>query len=201
MAAIILCPALNTSSPGVSAHARICPGFALDAGRRRGGRLQRRLRRAADDHPQRSARALVYVDNNEIGLTPVSTPFTYYGQREIRLAKDGCETLTVIQPVPPPWYEIPGLDFIPETLVPGKIRDERTFDYPLQPQMLTPPDQLRDRAESLRRGVQASAIVPAPTTVPGMRINPPPEVVPAPMPAGAGRDRRPNGLSGATGRR
>jgi hypothetical protein len=137
--------------------------------------------------------ALVYVDNNEIGLTPVSTPFTYYGQREIRLAKDGCETLTVIQPVPPPWYEIPGLDFIPETLVPGKIRDERTFDYPLQPQMLTPPDQLRDRAESLRHGVQASAIVPAPTTAPGMRINPPPEVVPAPMPAGA-----PAGIGGRT---
>jgi hypothetical protein len=129
--------------------------------------------------------ALVYVDDSEIGITPVSTPFTYYGQRKILLAKDGYETLTLIQPVPAPWYEIPGLDFIPETLVPGKIRDERTFDYRLQPQMLTPPDQLRERAESLRHGMQATATGPAPQIAPGMRINPPPEVVPAPMPPGA----------------
>ena len=127
--------------------------------------------------------ALVYVDDTEIGITPVSTPFTYYGQRKILLTKDGYEPLTVIQPVPPPLYDIPGVDFVPETLVAGKIRDERTFDYRLQPQMLTPPDQLRERAEGLRRGVQASATGPVSTAAPGMRINPPAEVVPAPAPA------------------
>ena len=38
--------------------------------------------------------AMVYVDNQEIGTTPVSTGFTYYGTREFRLVKDGYETLT-----------------------------------------------------------------------------------------------------------
>ena len=55
--------------------------------------------------------ALVYVDNHEIGVTPVSTSFLYYGTREIRLVKDGYETLTVLQPMLPPWYQIPPLDF------------------------------------------------------------------------------------------
>ena len=49
--------------------------------------------------------ALLYVDDYEIGATPVSVNFTYYGTRKIRLVKDGYETLTVMQSIPPPWYE------------------------------------------------------------------------------------------------
>jgi hypothetical protein len=137
--------------------------------------------------------ALVSVDNNDIGITPVTTPYIYYGQRQIRLVKDGYDTLTVLQPIPPPWYEYYGLDFISENLVPGKIRDERVFDYRLQPQSLTPPDQLRGRAETLRRGVQATSAASPPAAA-GMRINPPPgpmpaaappEMVPAPAPSPA----------------
>lgn len=33
--------------------------------------------------------ALVYVDDYQIGTTPVSTDFIYYGTRKIRLVKDG----------------------------------------------------------------------------------------------------------------
>ena len=96
--------------------------------------------------------ALAYVDDNEVGLTPVAISPIYYGSRKIRLVKDGCETLTVIQSVPPPWYEIPPLDFVSETLVPGKIHDIRTFDYQLRPQGVVPNDELLGRAEGLRQG-------------------------------------------------
>ena len=41
--------------------------------------------------------ALAYVDDNEVGLTPVAISPTYYGNRKIRLVKDGCETLKFIQ--------------------------------------------------------------------------------------------------------
>jgi hypothetical protein len=47
--------------------------------------------------------AQVYVDDYEIGTTPVSHDFVYYGTRKIRLVKDGYETLTVYQPMPTPW--------------------------------------------------------------------------------------------------
>ena len=86
--------------------------------------------------------ALAYVDDNEVGLTPVAISPIYYGNRKIRLVKDGCETLELIQSVPPPWYEIPPLDFFSENVVPGKIRDVRTFDYQLRPQGVVPQEEL-----------------------------------------------------------
>ena len=67
--------------------------------------------------------ALVYVDNYEIGTTPVSTDYIYYGTRRIRLVKDGYATLDIKQWIPPPWYEIIGIDFVSENLVPAEIRD------------------------------------------------------------------------------
>jgi hypothetical protein len=127
--------------------------------------------------------ALAYVDDNEVGLTPVAISPIYYGNRKIRLVKDGCETLTIIQSVPPPWYEIPPLDFVSETLVPGKIRDVRTFDYQLYPQAMVQQDALLGRAETLRHGTQTMTGV----TTPGYRINQPPvSQIPVAGPANPG---------------
>ncbi len=94
--------------------------------------------------------ALVYVDDYQIGTTPCSTDFVYYGTRKVRLSLSGYETLTVMQPIPTPWYQYPGLDFVSENLVPGEIRDERVVEYQLKPQMIVPSPQLLGRAENLR---------------------------------------------------
>lgn len=94
--------------------------------------------------------ALVYVDEQEIGTTPVSTRFTYFAARKIQLVKDGYETLTVKQRFPPPWYEIPPLDFISENLWPHDLRNEHLVNVQLQPQQLIPSDKLLERAEALR---------------------------------------------------
>lgn len=105
--------------------------------------------------------ALVYVDDYEIGTTPISVNFTNYGTRKIRVVKEGYETLTVMQPIPTPWYEIPPLDFFSENLVPGEIRDRRNLFYQLRPQLVVPDDQLRARAEELRaRGQLPLAMAP-----------------------------------------
>jgi hypothetical protein len=94
--------------------------------------------------------ARVYVDNVEIGTTPVSHDFIYYGTREMRLVKPGYETLTVLQPIRAPWYQVPPLDFVSENLIPWEIRDEQHFLYDLAPMQVVPTDQLLDRAENLR---------------------------------------------------
>jgi hypothetical protein len=103
--------------------------------------------------------AQVYVDNYEIGRTPASTDFTYYGTRNIRVVKDGFETLTVQQPVSAPWYQIPGFDFLVENVWPFEIRDERQYSYNLQPQYVVPTQALVDRAEELRRSNAQTAVV------------------------------------------
>jgi len=100
--------------------------------------------------------AILYVDNYEIGPTPISTGFNYYGTREFKLVKDGYETLTVKQAIPPPWYQIFPADFVAENLVPGQIRDQQTLDFQMKPQILVPPDQLIARAEALRRSAHGN---------------------------------------------
>jgi hypothetical protein len=121
--------------------------------------------------------ALVYVDDYQVGTTPVSTDFVYYGTRKVRLVKSGYETLSVLQPIPTPWYEYPGLDFISENLVPGEIRDERVVDYQLQPQMVVPSPQLLDRAENLRHGAMGP---PVPAGPAGPSYGPPTDSRPGP---------------------
>jgi hypothetical protein len=113
--------------------------------------------------------AMVYVDNYPLGTSPVSTDFVYYGTRKVRIVKSGFETLTVMQPIPAPWYQYPVLDFVTENLVPGEIRDERVVEYQLQPQTIVPNPQLLERGENLRQvsaGPSAAAAAGAP--VPGI---------------------------------
>lgn len=107
--------------------------------------------------------ATVYLDDREIGVTPVSTSYLYYGKRKFRLVKDGYETVTRLENVPPPWYEIPPLDFVSENVVPGEIRDQRTVVFDLQPRRNVEPGELRARAEELRGRSRMLSPTPPPT--------------------------------------
>jgi hypothetical protein len=138
--------------------------------------------------------ALVYVDDYQIGTTPVSTDFVYYGTRKIRLVKDGFETLTVRQPVPLPWYQIFPLDFVTENVVPWEIRDERVIDLAMVPAQPVVPESVVARAETVRAAAMATVPRPAPPPpppipVPAQPIAPPAQVqtVPAgpPVPLAA----------------
>lgn len=110
--------------------------------------------------------ALVYVDNQQIGTTPCSVDFTYYGTREIRLIKPGFETLTVNQPIPAPWYQYTPIDFVSENLVTMKIRDNRTVNYNLAPQLIVPTQELIDRANQLRQDTLQYGVTPVGATLP-----------------------------------
>ncbi len=116
--------------------------------------------------------ALVYIGNLEIGKTPCSVSYLWYGVREIKIIKDGYETLTVHQWIGPPWYEIPPIDFVSENFVPYELRDERTLQFQLIPQRVVPNDQLLGRAEVLRQSnrlqnmTAPQPVVVAPATVP-----------------------------------
>jgi hypothetical protein len=120
---------------------------------------------------------MVFVDNQQIGTTPCSVDFIYYGTREIRLVKPGYETLTVNQPIPMPWYQIPPIDFVSENLIPTNIQDHRTVAFDLQPQIIVPTEQLLDRANQLRQETQQGAVVPVSAAVP-----PPPRALPPTSP-------------------
>lgn len=145
--------------------------------------------------------AMVYVDNQAIGRSPISTDFTYYGTREIRMVKAGYETLTVNQPIPTPWYQVPGVDFFSENLLPFRVRDNRVVNFNMTPQPMIPPDELIGRGEQLRAAANAPIVTPAggaadpfsgstltpqvvpPSFTPEPMPTPPPTITPETMPA------------------
>ena len=136
--------------------------------------------------------AAVYVDDQQVGTTPVSVDFTYYGTRKIQLIKDGYETLTVQQPFTAPWYQWPPLDFVSENLSPWEHRDEHFLNFQLEPQQILPAEQLLDRAQELRTSTSQGYAVPRPA---GLQTPPtsghlqggetyaPPPILPLPPPA------------------
>ena len=99
-------------------------------------------------------RALVLVEGEEKGYTPMAMDFTYYGTREFTLIKDGYETLTVIQKVKTPWYQIVPIDFFSDNLLPLKITNRHELIYPLKRQVSVPEGELLDRANALRSETQ-----------------------------------------------
>ena len=106
--------------------------------------------------------ALVFIDDQEIGVTPVSTSFIYYGTRKIQLIKDGYETVTVLRTFKPPWYQWAGIDFITENLVRSEFRDERLIEFKLTPLRIKTNKELVDRGIQLRQRVRQGIV----TTVP-----------------------------------
>ena len=121
--------------------------------------------------------AMAYIDKNPIGLTPVSTSFTYYGTRNIELVRDGYRTEKFLRRINPPWYAIPPLDFFSETLWPFEARDERIIDVQLTPDPVVPTEALIASGEQLRlQSSQGTAVSPPPT-----RTNPGPIVIQPPL--------------------
>lgn len=94
--------------------------------------------------------AAVVVDGEEIGFTPVSLDYTYYGTREITLIMNGYKTFTLPHKLETPWYQVFPLEFVTDNLAFTHIRDKREVVYNLEPDVLVPTNEVLDRANNLR---------------------------------------------------
>lgn len=102
--------------------------------------------------------ALAIVNGEEIGPTPTSRSFTYYGPRRVTVLADGFETLDVVQPIQPPWWDNYLTEFVSENLIPITLRDEREFYYELRPATVPSAVDLQNRAEGLRQAAQTGPV-------------------------------------------
>jgi hypothetical protein len=98
--------------------------------------------------------AMVLLEGKEIGYSPASADFTWYGTRRVTMIKDGYETKTELVTVSAPFYQWPIIEFFADNFSPYRITDRRTFNFDLQPKQLVPDEELRDRAGRLRRETQ-----------------------------------------------
>ncbi|MEM8738925.1 MAG: PEGA domain-containing protein [Planctomycetota bacterium] len=97
------------------------------------------------------AGALVYLNDQEVGRTPVSVPFTFYGDYDVRLEKDGYQPLATVGQAEMPWWELPGPDLVAE-LIPG-AKSDIAWHYQLTaavPADRVDPAPLIERARELR---------------------------------------------------
>ena len=94
--------------------------------------------------------ALVYLNDEEVGRTPVHVPFTWYGDYDVIVRKPGYKTLRTHARIHPPWYQVPPFDLVSEALVPFTLHDKRELAYTLQPQQVPTTQEILEHAVSLR---------------------------------------------------
>ena len=96
------------------------------------------------------AGALVFVSDVEIGRTPVTIPFTWYGDYDIILRHDGYETKKTHAKINPPIYEIPPLDLF-SAIAPWTYHDRRYLHYKMDTLVLPSDEELVKQAEALQK--------------------------------------------------
>lgn len=101
--------------------------------------------------------AMVYINKQPVGRTPVTCNFSHYGTMEFTVTKEGYEPLTEYRKIRAPWYQWPGIDFFSEVVWPQEITDNKQVDFQLKPARILTQDELIDRAEGMRRESQAGA--------------------------------------------
>jgi len=95
--------------------------------------------------------ALVILNDEEIGVSPVTVPFQWYGDYWVRISKEGCETLNTHRELEAPWYDQFPFDFFAQILYPGRIVDSYEWTFRLMQQKQPSREELIDAAEELKK--------------------------------------------------
>ena len=95
--------------------------------------------------------AVVWLNDEEIGTTPVTVGFNWYGDYKIRIEKSGYEILNTHQNLPRPAEDYFPLDFFAEVLWPGTITRETAWNFTLVPAQNPTAQELLDQADLFQK--------------------------------------------------
>lgn len=93
--------------------------------------------------------ALVLLNDEEIGLSPVTVGFNWYGDYKVRITKPGYETINTTRLMEPPLHDAPVIDLLAD-LYPKKIEDHYTWHFELDPFTAPTREQLIERAFDMK---------------------------------------------------
>ena len=110
-----------------------------------GGCVERRL--TIDTAPRG---ALVSLNDEQIGLSPVTVDFSWYGDYQVRLSKEGYETLNTHRMLKPPRHDYFPFDFFAQILHPGLIEDSYKWHFNLTAKEFPSREKLIENAEELK---------------------------------------------------
>jgi hypothetical protein len=94
--------------------------------------------------------AIISLNDQQVGTSPVTVSFNWYGNYRVRIRKDGYETLDVSQKLKAPLHDLPPLDFFTEVLYPGRIVDSYEWTFDLSPKHYPTREELIEKADALR---------------------------------------------------
>lgn len=94
--------------------------------------------------------ALVFLNDQEVGRSTVTTDFLWYGDYDVIIRKKGYKTLKTHWNIEPPWYQVVPIDFFAEVLWPRNLHDQRSRHFTLDLETLPTKEELIKRALQTR---------------------------------------------------
>ena len=104
--------------------------------------------------------AVIYLNDEEIGTSPTTVSFQWYGDYNIRITKDGYQTLKTHKELKAPLHDYFPFDFFSQILWPGQIKDEYEWTFNLEPLQPVDRDQLIQQAQALEDKLNRLANAP-----------------------------------------
>jgi len=94
--------------------------------------------------------AIVVLNDEEIGISPVTASFEWYGDYNVRISKEGFETLKTHRKLKGPWYDKFPFDFFAQLIYPGRIVNSYEWTFELAPKREIPREELIRNALELK---------------------------------------------------
>jgi hypothetical protein len=109
--------------------------------------------------------ALVWINDVEVGRTPLETDFTYYGDYDVRLRREGYEPIVTHANADTPVQELPGIDLVSEVL-PVRLHNVVQWHWDLVPVVESAPGKESAEAGVIARANDLRAMVPVDPNAP-----------------------------------
>ena len=94
--------------------------------------------------------ALVALNDEQIGESPVTVPFNWYGDYNVRISKEGFETLKTHRKLKGPWYDKFPFDLFAQVLNPKRIVDSYEWTFELAKKQQPTREELISEAKQLK---------------------------------------------------
>jgi len=95
--------------------------------------------------------ALVTLNDEQIGESPVTVSFEWYGDYDVRISKDDYETLKTHRKLKAPWYDGFPFDLLAQIINPKRVVDSYEWTFELEPKKKLSREELLGNAEALRK--------------------------------------------------
>ncbi len=97
--------------------------------------------------------AVVYLNDREMGRTPFTHEFLWYGNYDVVVRADGYQTLKTTREITAPWWQFVPLDAVTDFL---PLQDHETMNFTLTPEKPVDPAAVLARGLQMQQQLEGS---------------------------------------------